>query len=634
MSPLLFFSGLSILLQLAAGILALWLIRFTGRWLSWGLIALGIFLITFRRLYALSYVSLQSPFEIALLLLISLCFLLGLYWITPFFSRIKEGTRSLKVLAETNRIVIRASGEEELLRDACRTIVEVGGYPLAWIGYAERDENKSVRPVAQAGAEEEYLASIRVTWAEGDAHGKGPTGTSIRTGKPVVSSISSDPHFLPWAKEATKRGFASSIALPLVSDGETFGAVSVYAVERDAFGAEQVKLLSEMVDNVAFGIVALRERNRRRQIEEALRSSEEKFYKAFRHSPIIQSIVRLSDEKYVEVNDCFSKMLGFAREEVVGHSGNELGIFEPEARAEILRRLREEGCIRDMEFSFFAKGGEKREGLYSAEIVEIGGEPHYVGMTRDVTEIKRSERERQKLQEEQIETLKQTDRLKDEFLSVVSHELSTPLNAITGFGSILEDEIEGPLNEKQHRSVARLLRASERMLVLVNDLLDYARVQAGTFVVHPSETDYPSLIEEAIACFETMASEKALFIESEVSVSSPVCLDRQRIFQVLANLLANAVKFSPEGGRICVRAYREGRALVTEVSDQGLGIAPEDREKIFQPFKQLDMGLTRKAGGVGLGLSISRAIVEAHGGTLVAESPGLGKGATFRFTIP
>ncbi|HEY9766034.1 MAG TPA: PAS domain-containing sensor histidine kinase, partial [Chroococcales cyanobacterium] len=241
--------------------------------------------------------------------------------------------------------------------------------------------------------------------------------------------------------------------------------------------------------------------------------------------------------------------------------------------------------------------------------------------------------EKEKLQQEQSENLRQTEKVKDEFLSVISHELRTPLNAVIGFGSLLEDEAAGPLNEKQSDFVSKILRGGDRMLALIDDLLDFARMQAGKFDLSLAETNYPSLVAETVASFQPGAEERGVRIESSIEVPLPVCLDRRRIQQVIANLLTNAIKFSPEDGKIQVRAFVKEDKIVTEVSDNGLGIAPEDLPKLFTPFKQLDMGLNRRAGGVGLGLSISKALVEAHTGTMEVHSE-LGKGSIFSFEIP
>jgi len=171
--------------------------------------------------------------------------------------------RALRTLSRGNEALVRATDETDLLNSLCETITGRGGYKLAWVGYAENDKEKNVRPVAQSGFEQGYLKSIKVVWSD-TKHGRGPTGTAIRTGKPVIArNILKDEHFAPWRKEARKRGYASSIALPLKQNEETFGALNIYAEEIDAFDLREVELLVELAEDLAFGIVALRTRDHR-----------------------------------------------------------------------------------------------------------------------------------------------------------------------------------------------------------------------------------------------------------------------------------------------------------------------------------------------------------------------------------
>ena len=187
--------------------------------------------------------------------------------------RIRKLNRMLQVINEANQSLVRATGEAELLQHVCRIIVEVGGYRLAWVGIAERDEAtlRAVRPVAAAGHDEGYLDTADITWADTE-RGRGPTGTAIRTGQPAISrNILTDPHYAPWRDQAHQRGYASTITLPLLSNGQAFGALDIYAAEPDAFDAEEVNLLTEMADDLAYGIVALRTRAERQRAEEQIK---------------------------------------------------------------------------------------------------------------------------------------------------------------------------------------------------------------------------------------------------------------------------------------------------------------------------------------------------------------------------
>jgi len=157
---------------------------------------------------------------------------------------LRKANRALKVLSECNQAVVRATEEPGLLHQICRLIAQVGGYRLAWVGFAERDEEKTVRPVAHAGFEEGYLETLNITWADTES-GRGPTGTAIRSGEYCAArDILTDPHFAIWREAAIQRGYASSIALPLIAEGQTFGALNIYAAEPDAFDADEVKLLT------------------------------------------------------------------------------------------------------------------------------------------------------------------------------------------------------------------------------------------------------------------------------------------------------------------------------------------------------------------------------------------------------
>ncbi len=188
--------------------------------------------------------------------------------------------RMLKTLRASNEALIHATDETALLQEACRIIVEVGGYRLAWVGYAEDDEARSVRPVAWEGFEKGYLQSLKITWSD-TVHGSGPTGTAIRERRLVIArDILTDPSFVPWREEAKSRGYASSIALPCAVNGQVLGALNVYAAEPDAFSEEEVKLLTELANDLTYGIMTLRTRTERKRLQMAHRDSTEQLKQA------------------------------------------------------------------------------------------------------------------------------------------------------------------------------------------------------------------------------------------------------------------------------------------------------------------------------------------------------------------
>ncbi len=183
--------------------------------------------------------------------------------------------RTLRALGNTSQAMMRVQSETDLLQQFCQIVVDDCGHAMVWIGYAEEDEAKTVRPVAYAGFEEGYIDTLKITWADTE-RGRGPTGTAIRTGKPSSCwNMLTDPKFEPWRAEALQRGYASSIVLPLLADGKPFGSVTIYSRELDPFSEEETKLLVELADDLAFGITALRLRVAHAQAEQALRASRD-----------------------------------------------------------------------------------------------------------------------------------------------------------------------------------------------------------------------------------------------------------------------------------------------------------------------------------------------------------------------
>ncbi len=187
---------------------------------------------------------------------------------------LRQASRALKAITECHQALIRATDETELLHEVCRIIVEVGGYRMAWVGYAEADAHKSVRPVAQTGFDEGYVEQLNLTWADKE-RGRGPVGTAIRPGEPVVvRDTLTDRNFDPWREEARKRNFRSVLGLPLIG-AAPFGALCIYAAEPNAFDDEEINLLLGLANDLAYGIMALRGRAEQRRAEEALKESEQ-----------------------------------------------------------------------------------------------------------------------------------------------------------------------------------------------------------------------------------------------------------------------------------------------------------------------------------------------------------------------
>ena len=230
--------------------------------------------------------------------------------------------------------------------------------------------------------------------------------------------------------------------------------------------------------------------------------------------------------------------------------------------------------------------------------------------------------------------LEVASRHKSEFLANMSHELRTPLNAIIGFSEVLHEKMFGELSEKQDEYVVDILGSGRHLLALINDILDLSKIEAGRMELELEDFALAPAIENALALVKERAHRHGVALECTIDPGlETIHADERKFKQVLLNLLSNAVKFTPEGGSVNVRATRNGAWLEVAVRDTGAGIAPEDQAAVFEEFKQVGNDRARRAEGTGLGLPLTKRIVELHGGEMRLES-ALGKGSTFSFTLP
>ena len=232
--------------------------------------------------------------------------------------------------------------------------------------------------------------------------------------------------------------------------------------------------------------------------------------------------------------------------------------------------------------------------------------------------------------------LRELDRLKSSFLANMSHELRTPLNSILGFADVMIEELDGPLTENMSNDLKLIQKNGQHLLHLINDVLDMAKIESGRMSLNLERFLVHDLLEEVTSITSTLASEKnlSLFLEDDSVASVEIIADLTRLRQVMINLINNAIKFT-EKGKISLWTAQQENLITIRVKDTGVGIPPDKLEEIFQEFTQVDTSSTRKAGGTGLGLPISRRLIEMHGGRLWAESTGIpGEGSTFFVELP
>jgi two-component system sensor histidine kinase/response regulator len=406
-------------------------------------------------------------------------------------------------------------------------------------------------------------------------------------------------------------------------------ALELPAIRQD--GEEiQVELSLSRVDGPhkgAYVLAVIRDITGRKLAEHALRQQAQLL-------DLAQDVILVRDLESGRItfwNAAAERMFGWSWSEALGQNVCELLHTElPALRADIEHDLVAKGNWQGEGVNYHRDGSPRHLELRWTLQPADGNSPAAVlEFMLDLSERKQSEESLRLAYHE----LMKLDHYKDEFLSVISHELRTPLNFIMGFASLMDDEIVGHLSPDQHDYLRKILNGADRMLYLVNDLLDFAKLQAGKFDMEPQPTPYLPLVEDVVATMTPLAEDKGLAISVAVNVPVMPRIDGPRVIQVLTNFLSNAIKFTPPKGHISVTARIEAGELLTEVTDTGVGIAADDLDKVFEKFLQLDMSPTRNAGGTGLGLAISKALVEAHSGTIgVHSTPG--KGSTFWFRVP
>ncbi|MFN3430312.1 MAG: ATP-binding protein [Candidatus Sericytochromatia bacterium] len=266
---------------------------------------------------------------------------------------------------------------------------------------------------------------------------------------------------------------------------------------------------------------------------------------------------------------------------------------------------------------------------FEARVV-ASGEDEVLVVIRDVTARHRAEAALR----EQNEKLRELDRLKGDFISAVSHELRTPLTSIVGYTEFLEDDPLATLTDEQIEFVEQIQASTKRLRRLVDDLLEFGLLDTDTFGLACAELDLAHKLPALLHSLRPQLDRKRIVIELVMPEGPlPVVADRDRLEQVLTNLIGNAIKFTPEDGRIVVTAASDAETVELAVTDTGIGIPEDKLPRLFEKFFQVDRSLRRVYGGAGLGLAISKALVEAHGGTISVESVA-GAGSTFRVRLP
>lgn len=302
--------------------------------------------------------------------------------------------RTLNALRHSSEAIAKSEREKEFLDEVCKIIVEDCGHTMMWIGYKEDDAYKTVRPVAYSGFEEGYLETLKITWADRE-QGRGPTGTAVRTGEPsVCRDMQNDPKLKPWREQAIKRGYASSISIPLIGEGQVMGALTIYSGEIDPFTEDEVRLLTELANDLAYGIRMIRLREVHKKTDQALRASEANASALIRYAPTAIYEIDFEERRFISVNDSMCRILGYSKEELLSMDPSSL--LDEESRARFAERLKKqlagETIEESVEYRAFRKDGTEVYGILNGSLNPSSNKPHRAFVVaHDITEKKRTE---------------------------------------------------------------------------------------------------------------------------------------------------------------------------------------------------------------------------------------------------
>lgn len=551
----------------------------------------------------------------------------------------------LKALTDIASIDI-ALEFNDILRSILKITCDAIGAKSGTIMLVDEMDNK-IRMVASYGLPRDYIERVyEAAKNAGVEISSSPSGTVLETGKYyLVPNTFEEPKNKPWYDLSQDLGFSSLIFTPMKKGVKVIGLLNVYWAEPRRFTDEEINFVtiaasqaSSVVQNARLcgrlenNVLELEQY--KEHLEDKIKETHKKLYDSERYlRTIIESsldgILVVDDRGRFEFgNDSAFNILGWPREELIGQFF--MKVFPVDMKEFMLMRWHEvqNGIEIPYETKIITKNSEVRYLYVSHAHTEIKGNRKYVVVIKDITEKIRLEQELK----ESYEDLKEADKIKTEFISNITHELLTPLTSIKGFVELLNDEAIGTINEEQKKSLGIIHRNSERLIHLIKELLAASYLEKDKLGLQFGLVSINDILSKCILDMQPLAKEKQISLFKDAIPLPRIWGDEERLTQVIINLLANAIKFTPPDGKITVISRDLKEQVKISIRDTGIGIPGDRLSRIFDRFYQIDSSTKRKYGGTGIGLSICKNVIEKHYGSIWAESDG--NGSTFHILLP
>ncbi len=580
------------------------------------------------------------------------------------FSELQRHDKTLETLYAIDRVVSQTLDLDTIFRDALSKALEVTGIEAGGV-YLLEEDGETLSLKNYKGVSPELAHAFSKTKV-----GQGVSGMAVKSGKPVTLEVEKYPS-TELLSLLVKDGIFSLISTPLIAKGKVVGAMTFVNRRHRSFSQDDLDLLASIGSQIGVAVENARlfsELEKHHRMLEALYSIESVVSRSLN----LEEIFNVALSKALEVTDTETGTLysfdgevlrleafkglssEFIEKAVIRKMGEGIpGIAAQSKKAitmnisqfpspQLLPYVTKEGLVSFIGTPLLSKGkvvgalalGRKKKRIFTGDdldlLFSIG---NVIGIAVENARLyKESKENLQKLQKayEELQTL---DKMKDEFISIVSHELKTPLISIKGYGELLYDEkLRGRLDE-QKKSLEAIIRNADRLTRLIDSILFISKLHAGKIEFKFEPLNLEEIVMMCVSDFKGMMDKKQIIFEKDIPEISKVKGDKDRFIEVIANLLDNAVKFTPDSGKISIKAWDEAENVHFTVSDSGVGIPADIIPKLFTRFYQVDASTARKYGGAGLGLYITKNIIDAFKGKIWIESE-VGKGTTVHILLP